>query len=92
MSSAMGKGPRGESQIKCGDTKPFDLSNHCWFSSSRWKFSSKKSLIKSALKCITKVYNRSSSGYSTGSKKVFIAVYKRSSVGISVIVLNRLLL
>jgi hypothetical protein len=25
MSSAMGKGPRGESQIKCGDTKPFDL-------------------------------------------------------------------
>jgi hypothetical protein len=28
MSSAMGKGPRGESQIKCGDTKPFDLSNH----------------------------------------------------------------
>jgi hypothetical protein len=29
MSSAMGS-PCGESQIKCGDTKPFDLSNH-WF-------------------------------------------------------------
>jgi hypothetical protein len=72
MSSAMGKGPRGESQIKCGDTKPFDLSNH-WlagFLQADGSFQV-KSLIKSALKCITKVYNRSSSGYSTGSKKVF---------------------
>jgi hypothetical protein len=50
MSSAMGK-PRGESQIKCGDTKPFDLSNH-WFAGFLQADGSfqVKSLIKSALK------------------------------------------
>jgi hypothetical protein len=86
-----GQRPRGESQIKCGDTKPFDLSNH-WlagFSSSRWKFSSKilnKICVKNASpKCITEVRVV----IQLDQKSLFIAVYKIIWVGISVIVLNR---
>jgi hypothetical protein len=66
----------------------FKQSLVCWFSQADGSFQV-KSLIKSALKCITKVYNRSSSGYSTGSKVFLLQFIKIIWVGISVIVLNR---
>jgi hypothetical protein len=61
MSSAMGKDPRGESQIKCGDTKPFDLSNH-WLAgflqadgSFQVKILNKICVKNASPKCITEV-------------------------------------